>query len=117
MRRCSRCRNWFAGKERSSKARRKSSSLQAQAPEPELEFFIEFGKKNVRFKLHLVYYVSSLKREDAKRYRRRHSSRLISTTTVAIMSVAASNTSKRPASLALLMVLPRPGVETIRPRK
>jgi len=37
----------------------------------------------------------------------------MSTTTVAMMSVEASSTSKRPESLALLMVLPRPAVETI----
>src|SRR4029077_4883841 len=60
-------------------------------------------------------YDSSLKREDARRYRRRQSSRLMSTTTVAIMSVEASSTSKRPESLALLMVLPSPAVETILP--
>src|SRR5580658_5444254 len=60
-------------------------------------------------------YASNLNREDAKRYRRRHTSRLISTTTVAMINVAASSTSKRPASLARLMVLPRPGAESIFP--
>jgi len=62
-------------------------------------------------------YDSSLNREEARRYRRRHSKRLMSTTTLAMMSVEASSTSKRPESLALLMVLPSPGVETIFPWK
>src|SRR5437899_6172466 len=71
----------------------------------------EFGRFE-RFLLSQLYYVSSLKREDARRYSRRQSSRLMSTTTVAMISVDPSSTSKRPESLALLMVLPSPAVET-----
>jgi hypothetical protein len=62
-----------------------------------------------------AFYVSNLNREDASRYSRLHTNRLISTTTVAMISVDASNTSNLPASLARLIVLPRPGVETILP--
>ena len=58
---------------------------------------------------------SSLNREEANRYNRRHSNRLINTTTLAMISVDASNTSNRPESLARLMVLPSPGAETIFP--
>jgi len=59
--------------------------------------------------------VSSLKRVDASRYRRRNTRRFVSTTMVAMISVEASSTSKRPESLAPLMVLPRPGAETMWP--
>ena len=62
-----------------------------------------------------AHYASSLNREDASRYSRRHNNRLINTTTVAMINVAASNTSNRPESLALLIVLPNPGAETIFP--
>ena len=55
------------------------------------------------------FYVSSLKRVEASRYSRRHTSRLIITTITAIISVEASSRSKRPASLAALIVLPNPG--------
>ena len=65
-----------------------------------------------RYKLRL-----QLEPGDASRYIRRHTSRLISTTTVAIISVAASSTSKCPLSLAWLMVLPNPGASTTCPWK
>ena len=60
-------------------------------------------------------YVSNLNREDASRYSRRQTNRLINTTRVAMISVDASSTSNLPESLARLMVLPRPAVETILP--
>ena len=60
-------------------------------------------------------YVSNLNREDASRYNRLHTNRLISTTTIAMINVDANSTSNRPESLARLIVLPRPAVETIRP--
>ena len=60
-------------------------------------------------------YVSSLNRDDANRYKRRHTNRLINTTTTAMINVAASNTSNCPPSLARLIVLPSPGAETIFP--
>src|ERR1700722_6707425 len=60
---------------------------------------------------------SSLKRVEARRYMRRQTRRLISTTTTAMTSVEASKRSKRPESLALAMVLPKPAVETMRPWK
>jgi hypothetical protein len=60
-------------------------------------------------------YVSNLNREEASRYNRLHTNRLISTTTVAMISVDASSTSNLPESLARLMVLPRPAVKTILP--
>ena len=59
-----------------------------------------------------LHQVSSLKRVEANRYRRRHTRRFMSTTMVAMITVATSSTSKRPESLARLMVLPRPGTET-----
>src|SRR5215469_17928518 len=62
-------------------------------------------------------HVSSLKRVDANRYMRRHTNRLISTTTVAIINVAASNTWKCPESLAWLIVLPNPGASITLPWK
>jgi hypothetical protein len=51
--------------------------------------------------------VSSLKWDYAGRYRRRYTRRFMTTTMVVMISVEASNTSKWPESLALLMVLPR----------
>jgi hypothetical protein len=52
---------------------------------------------------------------EASRYMRLHNRRLMSTTTAAMISVEANNKSKCPASLARLMVLPRPGASTMWP--
>ena len=60
-------------------------------------------------------YGSNLNREDASRYSRLHTNRLITTTTMAMISVDANSKSNRPESLARLIVLPRPAVETILP--
>ena len=74
---------------------------------PWLVFFFVFEVEDL--------YVSSLNLVEANRYNRRHTNRLISTTTLAMINVAASNTSNCPPSLALLIVLPSPVVETICP--
>src|SRR5258706_6827096 len=57
----------------------------------------------------------NLNREDGSRYNRLQTNRLISTTTVDMISVDARSTSNLPESLARLIVLPRPAVETIFP--
>ena len=51
------------------------------------------------------------------RYILLHTSRLIITTIIAMIRVEARSKSKRPASLALLIVLPNPGASTIFPWK
>src|SRR5260370_40331417 len=62
-------------------------------------------------------YVSNLNWEDASRYSRRQTNRLISTPKVAMISVDPSSTSNLPESLAPPMGLPRPPVETNLPSK
>ena len=63
----------------------------------------------------LFLHVSSLNREEASLYNLLQTNRLISTTITAMISVDASNTSNLPLSLAALMVLPNPSVDTILP--